>query len=147
MITSIGAFVLAASLLPYWPGAPDTPTDSAPTYAHRIYVVDTLGVQDASAMREWNACGPVRLVRGPLELAETTGTITILPGIDELPRGGWTGDHGVVLLPPGSWERSIPVIRHELGHALGFGHTQRRSVMGGSGHVQPIDCRGLRSFY
>lgn len=139
---------LALILPPYWPGAPGTPTDADPTYDRRIPVVDTIGVQDAKAVREWNSCSAgVQLVRGVQALAEQTDTITILPGIDELPRGGWTGDHGVLLLPGGAWERSVPVIRHELGHALGFGHTNLWSIMGGSSHVQPRDCRGLRSYY
>ncbi len=142
------ALLTAFALMPYWPGAPDTATDAAPTYGYRIYVIDTLGVKEGPAMREWNACGVVRLVKGPLSLAETTNTITILPGEKgDWPRGGWTGDHGVLLLPTGSWERSIPVIRHEMGHALGFGHTKVWSIMGGSNHVQPIDCQGLRRYY
>ena len=91
--------LLLALLLAYWPGAPATATDAAPTYPHRIYVIDTLGVKDMEAVKEWNACGSVRLVRGPLSLANTPGTITILQGTPgDWPRGGWTGDHGVVLL-------------------------------------------------
>lgn len=139
--------LLLAVILSYWPGG-DGRFATEPTYDHRIYVVDTLGVRDGEAAREWNDCGPVRLVRGPQSMAEQPNTITILPGEEgDYPRGGWAGDHGIVLLPTGSWERSIPVIRHELGHALGFGHTGKWSIMGGSNHVQPIDCKGLRRYY
>lgn len=141
------ALALAAVTLPYWPGAPSTLTDSAPVYGQAIQVIDTLGVKDIKAVREWNACGSVQLMRGPLSLAESPGTITILPGLDEWPRGGWAGDHGVVYLPLGAWERSLGTIRHEVGHALGFGHTKRWSSMGGSNHVQPVDCEGLVDYY
>lgn len=135
--------------LPYWPGEPSTATDAAPEYPRRIKVIDTLGVRDRKAFPEWNHCGArVRLVKGRQRLAEQPGTITILKGeVGDWPRGGWIKDHGVLLLPPGRWERSVPVIRHELGHALGFGHTRRRSIMGPSNHVQPVDCRGLRRYY
>lgn len=140
--------LLLAVILSYWPGG-DGRFAAEPTYDHRIYVVDTLGVRDLLAAREWNACGAdIRLVRGPQRMAEQPGTITILKGEEgDWPRGGWIGDHGVVLLPTGRWERSLPVIRHELGHALGFGHTGRHSIMGPAIHVQPIDCRGLRRYY
>lgn len=147
---SVARLVLAASLaaLPYWPGHPDTATDSAPVYAHRILVIDTLGVKDQVAVREWNRCHSVHLVSTrDTTLAETPGTITIVDGLDELPRGGWTGDHGMVFLPGGSWTRSVSTIRHELGHALGFGHTHVWSIMGASNHVQPIDCEGLQDYY
>lgn len=136
-----------AVVLPYWPGGTGR-YSAEPTYPAIIYVIDTIGVADGRALPEWNACGAsVRLLRGPLSLAETPGTITILPGIDELPRGGWIGDHGALFLPVGAWERSVPTIRHELGHALGFGHTARHSIMGGANHVQPIDCQGLVDYY
>lgn len=155
MWRSLGIILLASLAIswggspPYWPGAPATPTDNTPTYEHTIYVIDTLGVADGRAVREWNHCGSVQLVRGPLSLAESPGTITILGAWQgsQWPRGGWMGDHGALFLPQGSWERSIPVMRHEFGHALGFGHTQKWSIMGGSNHVQPIDCRGLIAYY
>jgi hypothetical protein len=141
-VLAVVVFVLA-----YWPGG-DGRFSSAPTYGHRIPVIDTIGVRDRAAVREWNRCGSVRLVRGGGRAPYAPGTITITTGEKgDWPRGGWFEDHGVLLLPPGSWERSIPVIRHELGHALGFGHTSRWSIMGDSNHVQPIDCQGLRRYY
>lgn len=140
--------LLLIVMLPYWPGPPMIATDNSPVYKHRIYVIDTIGVRERQAMREWNQCHAIRLVPGPLSMAEQPGTITILPGKEgDWPRGGWVGDHGVLLLPQGRWERSLGVMRHEFGHALGFGHTRRWSIMGGSNHVQPIDCRGLRRYY
>lgn len=140
--------LLALAALPYWPGAPATGTDSAPVYPHTIYVIDTIGVRDGQAIKQWNACGSVRLVRGPLSMAESTGTITIVDGLDDLPRGGWTGDHGMIFLPSGAWQRSVATIRHELGHALGFGHTRIFSIMNPAyNNVQPVDCEGLRRYY
>ena len=146
MLSIIGSFVISLLLLPYWPGGSNK-FSAEPTYPHSIPVIDTLGVQVGKAIKEWNACGSVQLHKGPQSLAETPGTITILDGLDELPRGGWTGDHGVLFLPAGSWTRSIPVIRHELGHALGFGHTKLWRIMGGSNHVQRRDCNGLVRYY
>lgn len=141
--------LLLVLLLPYWPGPPRTSTDNSPDYPHRIKVIDTLGVRDRRARIDWNHCGAdIRLVHGRLGMAEQPGTITILKGeVGDWPRGGWVVDHGVLLLPPGRWERSIPVIRHEMGHALGFGHTRRDSIMGPRNRIQPVDCRGLRRYY
>jgi hypothetical protein len=139
--------LLLVAVLSYWPGG-DGQYASSPTYDRRVPVIDTLGVRDRAAVREWNRCGAVRLVRGGDLEPYTPGAITIVAGeTGDLPRGGWAGTYGIVLLPPGSWERSLPVIRHELGHALGFGHTKRWSIMGGSSHVRALDCEGLRSYY
>ncbi len=144
MVTAL----LLLAVLPYWPGAPDTATDAAPVYAHRIPVIDTIGVKEREAIREWNACGSVQMYAAPLAVPYSPGSITITTGdVGDWPRGGWSGTYGVLFLPPGAWERSIPVMRHELGHALGFGHTKVWSIMGGSNHVQPIDCQGLRRYY
>jgi len=135
-------------VLAYWPGAPDTATDNRPVYEHRIPVIDTLGVKDEWAIQEWNACGSVQMYPSS-GVPFSPGSITITGAWQDSqwPRGGWFEDHGVVFLPTGSWERSVPVMRHEIGHALGFGHTHRWSIMGGSNHVQPIDCQGLVEYY
>ena len=137
--------------LPYWPGG-DGRYASSPIYEHRIVVIDSLGGSDwydrnlREAIAEWNRCGAdVHLVEGDRP-DFTPQTITVVESEDGGAYGGWSVDHGVVFLGD-SWTRSDSVIAHELGHALGFGHNQRTSVMGNGGRVQPIDCQGLRSYY
>lgn len=138
--------LLLTACLSYWPCGIRSLGAYYPD--HRIKVIDTIGVRDGPARSEWNHCGVKRLVSDNDLPLYSPYTITIVSGEKgDYPRGGWFEDHGVLFLPPGSWERSIPVITHELGHALGFNHTQKDSVMGGRNRVQPLDCQGLRATY
>ena len=136
---------LLAVCLAYWPcgahGLGVLPVDG------RVAVIDTVGVREKEAYREWNACGGLQFSTENDLTPYTPGTITIVPAKGGLPRGGISDGHGVVFLPPGGWTRAIPTVRHELGHAVGFNHTQRPSVMGSDNRVHPVDCEGLRRSY
>jgi hypothetical protein len=150
----LATLLLLAVTLPYWPGG-DGRWSTEPVYPPRVVVIDTIGgnawyrSNRDEALMQWNRCGAdIRLVVGDAE-PFSPGTITIFldePGGQEPAYGWYLDGYGFVALG-GGWTRTTHVIAHELGHALGFGHTSRDSVMSDTRDVQPIDCEGLRSYY
>lgn len=149
-----GLLIAALLLLPYWPGGTSR-WSTEPVYQPQVPVISEFRGTDryrrslAEARREWSDCGPLRLVASD-ETPFTPGTITIVRGDETgIARGAWVteGGYGVVFLPPERWARGVRVIEHEMGHALGFGHTKRDSVMGAAANVTSLDCQGLRAYY
>jgi len=146
--------IVLALTLAWWPGGD---RGFEPVYPHpqHIIVVDTVDGNDwyrdnlHEALHQWNDCGPVHLELGDAD-PFASGTITLFVDVDgkgqDGPYGGWNGTAGIIALA-GGWTRSREVIAHEMGHALGFGHTNMDSIMGDGTGVQPIDCEGLRSYY
>lgn len=135
---------LAIVALPYWP-----PSLAETSYPDRVAVVNTIGRLPhlREALHEWNSCGSrLRLVRDRDQAPFTPSTITITRSDDGGAYGGWSGTYGVVFLGDG-WTRTLNVITHEVGHALGFSHTKLRSAMNDASGTTPLDCKGLRSYY
>lgn len=140
--------------LAWWPGG-GSRYSSEPVYNNRIPVINTVKgnawyhANLRAALEEWNQCHAdvhLELTKMP---AYSPGTITIFvdpPGGQEPAYGGWSGTYGIVAVG-GGWTRTRDVLAHELGHALGFGHTKTFSVMGSANSVQPIDCQGLIAYY
>lgn len=145
--------LLLAATLAWWPGGAHGIDGTQ--YHHRVPVIDDAGGSAwyhrnlRAAIRDWNACGVLRLVIDRDAAPYTPETITVFEDRDgkdpEPAYGGWNGTAGIVAVGE-PWTRSRPVLAHELGHALGFGHGGD-GIMGGGNHVTPTDCAGLRSFY
>jgi hypothetical protein len=141
--------LLLVALLAWWPGGERAFTGM--DYEYRIPVVNTIGYLGnlRPAIRDWNACGSVRLYLAPDVPPKSPGSITIVNetwGDLPPPWGGWMGEYGLISLGA-RWTRSVRVIEHELGHAMGFAHTRKSSIMNIAPDVQPIDCEGLRNYY
>lgn len=139
---------LAIAVLPWWPGG-SRGIDGV-EYRDHVPVINTLSYLPhlAGAIRDWNACNSrLHLVRDDSVAPYTPKTITITRSDDGGAYGGWNGTAGVMFLG-GGWTRTLHVLSHEMGHALGFGHAKRAdSVMHDSPRVTDLDCRGLRNFY
>ncbi len=139
--------VTLAVCLAWWPCGTRGPEVSYPS--HRIPVIDSAEGSVwyrenlRAAMRQWTRCGGVRLVATSTVEPFAPGTITV--AVDPSgPVGGFYDGHGIVYVND-PWTRTGEVLAHELGHALGFGHTNsNRSIMGSGHTVSALDCKGVQ---
>jgi hypothetical protein len=144
----------------YWPGQ-DGHWARSPKYDRLILIADNIAPlgwnnwqrNRDKAIRWWMDCGAdIRLQLSQSREALVPGTITFAAG-DEGPYGWYdeNGGYGYVSLSKG--DQDVPSVAHELGHALGFGHTgSPRSIMSQWNTwtrkgVGTSDCRGLRHYY
>jgi len=140
----------------YWPGGSGH-WATAPKYPRLILIRDEIAplgwahwqFSRDKAIGMWMDCkADIRLsVAQPEKFAP--GTITFYAG-DEGPYGWYYeegGGYGYVSMSKG--DQDALTIAHELGHALGFGHTGGSSVMNtlATNPINKSDCRGLRCYY
>ena len=144
----------------YWPGG-DGRWATSPKYDRLIPIVDEIDPLGWShwqrsrdkAMRWWTEChADIRLALSGTPAKFTPGSITFYAG-DDGPYGWYNEDGGYGYVSLSKGDQDAPSIAHELGHALGFGHTGiNSSIMSQwntwtSDGVGKLDCRGLRRYY